>query len=302
MSGAVKAVGKVFKQVGHAIKKLWQSPIVKAIVIAAAIYFTGGLAAGAFAEAAPAAAGVAAEGAAVGAGAAAEASFAGSLAEGALTAEGATAAGGVAAEGAGALAGEGAVANAMEAGAVDAATGAVGATDLASTVGSGAADVAADGVATTAAGDAATTAAANGSTAANAIAQGNEAIAQGVEAAGNASGEQAMNAALTDPGAADLASTAGSGSTGPGTLWDRIASAGDQFLTRVGDFAKTPQGMNMIGQGMFGAGKGMLDARAMQAQQEWLDQRRKWGSAVPDITGYYTPGVVGRRISRGAGG
>lgn len=47
MSGVVKGVKKVFKKVGSAAKKLWKNKIVRAIVIAAAIYFTGGLAAGA---------------------------------------------------------------------------------------------------------------------------------------------------------------------------------------------------------------------------------------------------------------
>lgn len=47
MSGVVKGVKKVFKKIGQAVKKIVKSPIFKAIVIAAAIYFTGGLAAGA---------------------------------------------------------------------------------------------------------------------------------------------------------------------------------------------------------------------------------------------------------------
>jgi hypothetical protein len=55
MSGVVKAVKKVFKAVGTAIKKVVKSPIFKAILIAAAIYFTGGLALGAMGSTAAAA-------------------------------------------------------------------------------------------------------------------------------------------------------------------------------------------------------------------------------------------------------
>lgn len=57
MSGVVKGVKKVFKKVGKAVKKLWKNKIVRAIVIAAAIYFTAGAAAAYFAAPAAGAAG-----------------------------------------------------------------------------------------------------------------------------------------------------------------------------------------------------------------------------------------------------
>jgi len=47
MSGAVKAIKKVFKSVGNAIKKVVKSKAFKVIVGAVAVYFTAGLAAGA---------------------------------------------------------------------------------------------------------------------------------------------------------------------------------------------------------------------------------------------------------------
>lgn len=52
MSKLVKGVKKVFKKVGQAIKKFAKSKIGKVIIAAAAIYFTGGLAAGSFAPSA----------------------------------------------------------------------------------------------------------------------------------------------------------------------------------------------------------------------------------------------------------
>jgi hypothetical protein len=55
MSGVVRGVKKVFSAVGHAVKKLWQNKIVRAIIIAAAIYFTAGAAAGYFGAAGTAA-------------------------------------------------------------------------------------------------------------------------------------------------------------------------------------------------------------------------------------------------------
>ena len=48
MSKAVKSVGKVFKSVGTAIKKVVKSDVFKWVAIAAAVYFTAGAAMGAF--------------------------------------------------------------------------------------------------------------------------------------------------------------------------------------------------------------------------------------------------------------
>lgn len=49
MSGLVKGVKKVFSAIGNAVKKIMKSPIFKALLIAAAVIFTGGAALGAFA-------------------------------------------------------------------------------------------------------------------------------------------------------------------------------------------------------------------------------------------------------------
>lgn len=48
MSGLVKGIKKVFKTIGNAVKKILKSPIFKAILIGAAVIFTGGAAIGAF--------------------------------------------------------------------------------------------------------------------------------------------------------------------------------------------------------------------------------------------------------------
>jgi type IV secretion system protein TrbL len=108
MSKAVKAVGKVFKSVGTAIKKVVKSAVFKWVAIAAAVYFTAGAAMGAFgalsAEAAIGATtveGITAAGAA-GAGVAGEAASLAAL-EGASTVGGGLAGGAGALEGAGAL-------------------------------------------------------------------------------------------------------------------------------------------------------------------------------------------------------
>jgi len=92
MSGLVKGVKKVFKAVGSAVKKIVKSPIFKAVAIAAAVYFTGGLAMGAmgstFAASLPGISG-AAEALGITAGAFGEAATVGATALGGAVAEGA---------------------------------------------------------------------------------------------------------------------------------------------------------------------------------------------------------------------
>jgi hypothetical protein len=84
MSGVVKAVKKEFKRVNDSVKKLWKNKIVRAIIIAVAVYFTAGAALGYFG----------ASGTAVAAGAVGESAgaVAAGIGEGIAAGEGATAA------------------------------------------------------------------------------------------------------------------------------------------------------------------------------------------------------------------
>lgn len=281
MSGAVKAVGKVFKQIGHAIKKLWDSPIVKAIVIAAAIYFTAGAAAGYFASAG-AAAGGAAEGAAL-----------------ATTVEGATAAAGeaAAAEGiagatelgaatTGVEAGTAAETGLLEAGAADAAG--AGASAAGEGVVGEAMGNAAGGVADESAGLAMNPGDAGGAF------DGMSGAEAGADAGGDAVGDAAadqMSSTMQNAGnGAPVDESAGlntnpttmdrvaGGMPGQGSIWDRIT----QFL-------KSKEGLTLAGQTLMGLGKGTMDSRSQEAQREWLAQQRAMYSAVPTFQSVYGP-------------
>ena len=77
----------IFKSIGRALKKVWKSPIFKAIVIAAAIYFTAGVGLAAMGvEAAAALPGITAVGQAVGLGGVGAIAAAGEAVAGAVTA------------------------------------------------------------------------------------------------------------------------------------------------------------------------------------------------------------------------
>jgi hypothetical protein len=295
MSGLVKGVKKVFKAVG----KVMKSPIFKAIVIAAAVYFTGGLALGAmgstFAASLPGITGLA-EGLGITAGAfgaAAEAT-------GAALAAGAAGAVDVGMEAAtvGATAGD-------AAGAAEAA-GAVQAGTEAATVGAAASDAAVTGATGTA-----LDAGMNG-----AVQVGEEAATAGGDVASAASGAPAppTPSGIANSGfstASDL--EAGSGAQ-PMTAAQQAAAAAKPDLTPglnpsgLSDGAKKMlfDGLKEGGLAVFKglSQKQALDQQAAEYQQNRQDVIRR--GQVPDISGIYkgykTPGVVNSFVNQAKAG
>ena len=308
MSGIVKSVGKVFR-------KIVQSPIFKVVAIAAAVYFTGGLAAGAFGTMA-----AGAEGAALASSAVLEAGAAGAVEAGV----------------------EGAMISAETAGSLAAA-----ASGTVSSAGAIASDALASGVTgSVQAGLEGATAGATGITGDVAGAAANVADA-GVNAASNVleggypeSG--VVQSGLGTPGsnAADAASVANA-SPNPGNIGDQVLgsngqaasdqvanstvgggpgsqswvdNATDAFKRNYYSLSEGAQKVigedgfftkKMIGQGLFDAGKAVVGGIAQQEQLKQQqaqfntlrsDQQRR--GYVPNFTGVYrTPGVIASALS-----
>jgi hypothetical protein len=286
----VKAIGKVFKKVGEAIKKVISSPVFKVILVAAAVYFTGGMALAAFPEVGAAIGGIGATAAETVTGVAGAMGF-GEAGAGAFA--GATAAGEAGALG-GAAATDAAITGAELGSASEGASlyGASGAAEA------GAANVAGD--------IAGATTAANGAEAANAATvavddYGNPlTLGAGPNGATPATAAtQAANGAATTPSAitGTPAPVVNASAPVPGT--GAVArTMGQQFLDRIGNYLGTNAGLNLAGNAIMGLGKGAMDARAQEAQREWLESQRRWGSAVPDVTGYYRPQPQGGLVAR----
>lgn len=320
MSGAIKSIGKVFQRIGQAIRSIAKSPIFKAIVVAAAIYFTAGAALAAFA-APEVAAGAVTAATATEAGAT---EFAVGLAGDESAGLSMAAAGDTAASTAGTVAGVAgdesaglALGSQSGTGAVGDAINASGAQDLASSAGAppdmtasasttpGAPAPEAPGAppgtqpgAGTPTADLQTAGAGAPQTAA---ATGQPGVA---DAMGNMPGDPAYS-----PTGAPSAGAPSSGSllgdseqalanqqVGGNGLVSRVMSAGDKFLQGVGKFVQTPAGMTLAGNTALGVGKGVMDARNAQAQRDYLAQQRATYSAAPDVSRFYKSGLVGRYI------
>lgn len=306
MSGLVKGVKKVFKAIGNAVKKVLKSPIFKAILIAAAVIFTGGAAIGAFG----ALAGGASFGAAMSAGLAAGiAPFSAAMsalsgAASSLTGGGAMATAAAEAAAPGALAWATPAAETASLFAGEAAAGTVAetlASGTAETLASGAGETLASGAGETLANSA-------GEVLANGAAP--DAMTQAMTQAG-ADGAAAWNTAQPAYGSslADMAGQAAQGTMQPmnaGINGMEMANAmpapttamqpvsampttsmpkPGNFMSSLWDFVKpeTAAGKMMWGQTISGIGNSLMQGRAGQAQRDYDASMRK----VPDMTGSF---------------
>lgn len=300
MSSVVKSVKKVFKKVGQAIKKVVKSKVFKALVIAAAVLYTGGAAAGYFgaAETAGSIAATLSQVPIVGE-AAAGLITAGTTAGGALASGGLSAMAEVVGSQLGltTLSPETALAANEAAGGLSTTLGplADGGAAFGGTAGSGAAGVA-SGVADAAASGSSLTAPAPGAAPGMPDAFGNMPGSPGFDAATSSTATTAPTAAAPAGGssaesALDAAARAGQVSTTQGPLVSGVPAAGggnQGIIARAMDWYSNlkPAGQMVVGQAVAGAGTAALQAfssRSAQEEQRRIEEERRNRNRVTDL-------------------
>lgn len=296
MSSVVKGIGKIFKKVGKAIKKVVKSKVFKALVIAAAVLYTGGAAAGYFGAGSTAS---------TVAGALSQIPIVGEAAAGLVTA-GTTAGGALASGGISAMAEvvgsqlglttlspETALAANEAAGTVSTAVGPLA--DGSAAFGGAAGGEAAAGAAGGLADAASATAPAPGAAPGMPDAFGNMPGSPGFDAATSSSASAAPTAAApatpTAQGALDAAARAGELTTTQGPLASAPAYSGGSgggIIQRAMDWYSglKPAGQMVVGQAVGQAGAAALNAfssRAAQEEQRRIEEERRNRNRVTDL-------------------